>query len=62
VTYPSFTTSTTSGGSMWWVNLHVNVLMASADVNPGHFVLSGVFFAYRGVAVWRPAWVIRTEV
>jgi len=40
----------------------VNVLMASADVNPGHFVLSGVFFAYRGVAVWRPGWVIRTEV
>ena len=62
MTYPSFTTSTTSGGSMWWVNRHVNVLMASADVNPGHFVLSVVFFAYRGVAVWRPGWVIRTEV
>jgi hypothetical protein len=42
--------------------LHVAVLMASADVNPGHFVLSGVFFAYRGVAVWRPGWLIRTEV
>lgn len=42
--------------------LHVAVLMASSDVNPGHFVLSGAFFAYRGVAVWRPGWLIRTEV
>ena len=52
----------TSGGSMWWVNLHVAVLMESADVNPGHFVLSVVFFAYRWVPMWRPGWVIRTEV
>ena len=62
MTYPIFTTSTRSGGSMGWVNLHVAVLMASADVNRGHFVLSVVFFAYRWVPMWRPGWLIRTEV
>ena len=41
--------------------LHVAALMASNDVHPGHFVLSAVFFAYRGAAVWRPRWLIRTE-
>ena len=41
--------------------LHVTALMASDDVHPGHFVLSAVFFAYRGAAVWRPRWLIRTE-
>ena len=41
--------------------LHVAALMASDDVNPGHFVLSAVFFAYRGTAVWRPEWLIKTE-
>jgi hypothetical protein len=41
--------------------LHVAALMASDDDNPGHFVLSAVFFAYRGAAVWRPEWLIKTE-
>lgn len=41
--------------------LHTGVLMAAEDVHPGHYVLSGVFFAYRAVAVWRPKWLIRTE-
>ena len=41
--------------------LHVGVMMASADVHPGHYVLSGVFFAYRALAVWRPKWLIRTD-
>jgi len=41
--------------------LHVAALMPSEDVHPGHFVLSSVFFAYRGAAVWRPGWLIRTE-
>jgi hypothetical protein len=41
--------------------LHVGASMAADDVHPATFVLSGVFFAYRCAAVWRPRWLIRTE-
>ena len=41
--------------------LHAAALIPAEGVHPGHFVLPSVFFAYRGAAVWRPAWLIRTE-
>lgn len=41
--------------------LHVAALLASDDVNPGHYILSAIFFTYRGAAVWQPRWLIRPE-
>ena len=42
--------------------LHIAALIASGALSPSQVVLPVVFFAYRGAAVWRPRWLIRTEV
>jgi hypothetical protein len=41
--------------------LHIAALIPSGGVDATHIVPSVLFFSYRGAAVWRPQWLIRTE-